>query len=128
MADSENESGKECDAVTCSSETCDSETSSVPTGNKVKSVTLPHKLDIKQIDWDELDDLLQVRQVFCYFYYILLNKYISLPFYSSLCIVYCFTDCSLFVLGLVILILVPNICFWKNVCSFFFLSILVWLN
>jgi Ras association domain-containing protein 2/4 len=64
VASSDTESGKECDGVTCSNETCGSETSSAAAAeNKLKSLTLPHKLDIKQIDWDELDDLLQVRQV-----------------------------------------------------------------
>jgi hypothetical protein len=63
VADSDTEGGKECDGVTCSDETCDSVTSSAPAGNKLKSLSLPHKLDIKQINWDELDDLLQVRQV-----------------------------------------------------------------
>lgn len=69
LADSDTESGKECDGVTCSSEACDSETSSASAGNKLRSLTLPHKLDIKQIDWDELDELLQVRQVFFSFRY-----------------------------------------------------------
>lgn len=73
LADSDNESGKECDGVNCSSETCDSETSNAQAGNKLKSLTLPHKLDIKQIDWDELDDLLQVGQVFFSFHYIFHN-------------------------------------------------------
>jgi hypothetical protein len=62
VADSDTEVGKDCDGVTCSSETCDSEASSATSAeNKLKSLTLPHKLDIKQINWDELDDLLQVR-------------------------------------------------------------------
>jgi Ras association domain-containing protein 2/4 len=64
VADSVAESAKDCDGVTCSSETCESETSSaLSSEHKLKSLTLPHKLDIKQIDWDELDDLLQVRLV-----------------------------------------------------------------
>lgn len=27
-----------------------------------KSLTLPSKLDVKQLEWDEIDDLLQVKQ------------------------------------------------------------------
>lgn len=64
MADSVAESAKDCEGITCSRETCGSETSSAMSSeHKHKSLTLPHKLDIKQIDWDELDDLLQVRQI-----------------------------------------------------------------
>lgn len=65
VTDSDSESGKECDGVCSSDETHISESSCASTTeNKLKSLTLPHKLDIKQIDWDELDDLLQVRLVF----------------------------------------------------------------
>lgn len=64
MGDSVAESAKDCDGVTCSSETCGSDSSSAMSSeHKLKSLTLPNKLDIKQIDWDELDDLLQVRQI-----------------------------------------------------------------
>lgn len=79
MADSDAENAKDCDRVTCSSETCGSETSSaVSSEQKLKSLTLPHKLDIKQIDWDELDDLLQVRQVLFLFYIIFYYRFIYL--------------------------------------------------
>lgn len=27
-----------------------------------KSLTLPSKLDVKQLEWDEIDDLLQIKQ------------------------------------------------------------------
>lgn len=63
VADNDTEVDKDCDGVTCSNETCDSERSSATSAeNKLKSLTLPHKLDIKQINWDELDDLLQVEK------------------------------------------------------------------
>lgn len=69
MADNDTEVDKDCDGVTCSNETCDSETSIATSAeNKLKSLTLPHKLDIKRINWDELDDLLQVRYIFITFY------------------------------------------------------------
>jgi hypothetical protein len=65
VAANDTEVDKDCDGVTCSDKTCDSETSSATSAeNKLKSRTLPHKLDIKQINWDELDDLLQVRYIF----------------------------------------------------------------
>jgi hypothetical protein len=61
VADDDIEVDKDCDGVSCSNETCDSGTPSATLSeNKLKSLTLPHKLDIKQINWDELDDLLQV--------------------------------------------------------------------
>ncbi|KAJ9594675.1 hypothetical protein L9F63_014009, partial [Diploptera punctata] len=57
------ESSKECEDITSTDETCSIEsTSTTLSDNKLKSLTLPHKLDIKNINWDELDDLLQVER------------------------------------------------------------------
>lgn len=33
----------------------------VPSPDHIKSLTLPMKLDVKKVEWDELDDLLQVK-------------------------------------------------------------------
>lgn len=53
---------KEADSVkeTCEQDT-ETETKSVPTSpDHLKSLTLPMKLDVKTMEWDELDELLQV--------------------------------------------------------------------
>lgn len=47
---------------------------SVPTSpDHLKSLTLPMKLDVKNMEWDELDELLQV--LFLIFIFISLNRY-----------------------------------------------------
>lgn len=52
------EVSSEAESVAASSDSLDSGGGEAVSSNR--SVTLPSKLDIKQIDWDELDDLLQV--------------------------------------------------------------------
>ncbi|OAD61658.1 Ras association domain-containing protein 2 [Eufriesea mexicana] len=64
VSDSIEDEEKEEDSV---KETCEqdveTETKSVPTSpDHLKSLTLPMKLDVKNMEWDELDELLQVER------------------------------------------------------------------
>jgi len=48
----------------------ESNAKSVPTSpDHLKSLTLPMKLDVKNMEWDELDELLQVSLSVIYFWY-----------------------------------------------------------
>ncbi|PBC30429.1 Ras association domain-containing protein [Apis cerana cerana] len=64
VSDSIEDEEKEEDSVkeTCEQDT-DTETKSIPTSpDHLKSLTLPMKLDVKNMEWDELDELLQVER------------------------------------------------------------------
>lgn len=64
VSDSIEDDEKEEDCVKESCEQdAETETKSVPTSpDHLKSITLPMKLDVKNMEWDELDELLQVER------------------------------------------------------------------